>query len=62
MRGRIALQKHFVRNAARCLFLFREPFGVRACPRADLVVSHLRLRADGAQITLRRSRNCRFRV
>jgi hypothetical protein len=24
MRGRIALQKHFVRNAARCLFLFRE--------------------------------------
>ena len=53
MRGRIALQKHFVRNAARCLFLFREAFGVRARPRAALVVSHVRLRADPAQITLR---------
>jgi hypothetical protein len=53
MRGRIALQKHFVRNAARCLFLFREAFGVRASPRAALVVSHVRLRADPAQITSR---------
>jgi hypothetical protein len=34
MQGRIALQKHFVRNAARCLFLFREAFRVRALPRA----------------------------
>jgi hypothetical protein len=53
IQGRIALQKRFVRNAAGCLFLFREAFGVRARPRAALVVSHVRLRADPAQITSR---------
>jgi len=62
MRGRIALQKRFVRNAARCLFLFREAFGVRARPRAALVVSHVRLRTDPTQVTLRRASYCIFSV
>jgi hypothetical protein len=53
MQGRITLQKQFVRNAVRCSFLLREAFGVRAHLRAALVVSHVRLRADPAQITLR---------
>ena len=64
MRGRIALQKHFVRNAARCLFLFREARhgtspsdgGLSECVRVLaplLVVLHVRLRADPAQVTFR---------
>ena len=53
IQGRIALQKRLVRNAAGCLFLFSEAFGVRARPRAALFVSPVRLRADPAQITLR---------
>ena len=53
MRGLIALQKYFVRNAAGYLFLFREAFGMRARPRAALVVSHVRLCGDPAQITSR---------
>jgi hypothetical protein len=34
MRGRIALQKYFVRDACEVLFCFASAFGVRACPRA----------------------------
>jgi hypothetical protein len=35
MRRRIALPKHFVRNAPK-VYLFRAAFGVRARPRAAL--------------------------
>ncbi len=39
MRGRLALQKHFVRNARRRLFSFAKAFGVRTRFRVALVDS-----------------------
>ena len=48
MSGLIALLKHFVRNTEDVLALFRESFGVRARPRAALVLGGGRIddRAD----------------
>ena len=43
------------RSSPRDESVRRRTFGVRARPRAALVVSHVRLRADPAQITLRRA-------
>src|SRR5206468_12831050 len=37
MRGRLALQKHCVRNASRLSLCFAEALGVRARPRAAFV-------------------------
>jgi len=49
MRGRIALQKHFVRNPIEELFSFAAAFGVRARPRAvrETETASLRLRGEG---------------
>ena len=41
MRGRIALQKHCVRNASRLSLRFAEALGVRARPRAALTILFL---------------------
>ena len=42
MRGRIALQKHFVRNSSQTPLPFREAFGVRARPPAAFERSSIR--------------------
>jgi len=49
MRGRIALQKHFLRNPIEEPFSFAAAFGVRARPRAvrETETASLRLRGEG---------------
>jgi hypothetical protein len=63
MRGRIAVQKHFVRNARQRPLSFREALGVRARPRVAFETLPDTLSGtDPAQIAFRGSLDRRFGV